>query len=215
MLSNKKILPIVVILLVIIIIGCIQACTKGLNYGLSYGENVAIEMNITTEFELKEIEKITSEVLGSNEIKNINNIKGDLLITAKSASEEQLNNLVNKINEKYELELKTEDLNVTDNAKVNLIDLVFPYIAPVIIATTIITVYFAIKYRKIGIFKTIFYTLGAVMGIQLLLLSIYSLLRLPINELTMPISMLLFILTFMLLIEIFDRVRKECIKEQQ
>ena len=55
MLKNKKILPILV--LVIIIVGVIMLAIKGMNYGLIYGNNTTIKMNLGKQVEVEDIAK--------------------------------------------------------------------------------------------------------------------------------------------------------------
>ena len=99
MLKNKKILPILVLL--IIIVGVIVLAIKGMNYGLIYGNNTTIKMNLGKQVEVEDIAKEIFEK--EYNVKLVNNHKENVLITAKSVSEEQISTLISKINEKYEL----------------------------------------------------------------------------------------------------------------
>ena len=210
MLKNKKVLPIVVILLIIIIAGLAVLCIKDMNYGLSYGNNTTIEINFNEKTEIKDIVK---ETFGKQyKIKTLNEQENSILLTVKSASEEQLNTLVKKINEKYNLDKTTSELEISNNPKINTKNLISPYVTPVLITSILIILYFVIKYKKLGILKTLTYTLCILVGTQLLYLSIYSIARICVNELTMPISMLLFVLTFVILVEIFEKSK---IKDQK
>lgn len=216
MLKDKKILTILAVLLIIIIAGITVMCIKGMNYGLDYGENTTIRMYIDAKVEKNDIKNIVTEVFGKeNNIKTINNIESNLLITTKTSSEEQLNNLVSKINEKYGLEMTTSDLTLLNNPKVDILDLVIPYAMPVLITSLIILVYFIIKYRKFGMLKVTVCTIISIIGTQLLLLSIYSCTRLPINQYTMPISMMVFIVTILVLREGFERTASKVKQEQK
>lgn len=93
--------------------------------------------------------------------------------------------------------------NYAENT-MELKDLINPYIVPMIISLFIITIYYTIKYKKIGILKVLTYTIILTLGVQLIYLSIYSITRIQINILTMPISMLIYTLTFIVLTEIFN-----------
>ena len=115
MLKNKKILPILVLL--IIIVGVIVLAIKGMNYGLIYGNNTTIKMNLGKQVEVEDIAKEIFEK--EYNVKLVNNHKENVLITAKSVSEEQISTLISKINEKYELSISNEDLEITNNSKMN------------------------------------------------------------------------------------------------
>ena len=212
--KNKKMLFLLGVMLIIIIVGITIIYTKGMNYGLSYGENTTIEMYLTVKPETSDIKNIVTEIFGkNNNIRIVENLKNDILITVKSADEQQINTLISKINEKYSLEITNDDLEVLNNAKMSLKDVIFPYIAPSIISTLVLLLYFIIRYRKQGIIKVFTYTVLTVIGAQLLYFSIYAIVRAPINELTMPISMILLILSFILLIETYEK--NEYIKKSQ
>lgn len=203
MLKNKKILPILV--LVIIIVGVIMLAIKGMNYGLIYGNNTTIKMNLKLEKEA-EAEDIIKEVFGKHySIKIANNTEENIIITVKTASEEQINTFITKINEKYDLSISNEDLEITNNPKINGKDIIRPYVAPTIITSIIVVLYFIIRYKKLGILKTLITTLLTILGTQMVYLSIYAIVRIPVNELAMPISMLILILSFIILAEIFEK----------
>ena len=203
MLKNKKILPILVLL--ISIVGVIVLAIKGMNYGLIYGNNTTIKMNLKLEKEA-EAEDIIKEVFGKHySIKTANNTEENIIITVKTASEEQINTFITKINEKYDLSISNEDLEITNNPKINGKDIIRPYVAPTIITSIIVVLYFIIRYKKLGILKTLITTLLTILGTQMIYLSIYAIVRIPVNELAMPISMLILILSFIILAEIFEK----------
>lgn len=205
MLKNKKNLTLIVLLLIIIIAGVSLTLIKGINYGLIYGENINIQMYINQKVELADIKSIVTDVFGNkNNVKQINHLNQFIDITVKTASEEELNTLVSKINEKYELEITRDDLEIINNPKIKGIDLVFPYIMPVLITSIISLIYFIVRYRKIGILKILLYTIITIIGTQLIYLSIYSITRIPVNQLTMPISMAIFVLSLVLLSEAYE-----------
>ena len=201
MLKNKKILPILVLL--IIIVGVIVLAIKGMNYGLIYGNNTTIKMNLGKQVEVEDIAKEIFEK--EYNVKLVNNHKENVLITAESVSEEQISTLISKINEKYELSISKEDLEITNNAKMNGKDIIRPYLAPAIITSIIVVLYFTIRYKKLGVLKTLITTLLTIMGTQMVYLSIYAITRIPVNKLAMPISMLILVLSFIVLAERFDK----------
>lgn len=204
MLKNKKILVLLAVILVIILVGVIMLCVKGMNYNLLYGANTNIELYLENDFELSDIKAIAKETFGKNNIRLLDESKHDILITVKSASEEEQDTLISKINEKYGLELSKSDLIVVNNGKMKLVDLIDRYVFPVIISSLVILAYFIIRYRKLKIEKIILYTLITIIGLQVTLLIIYAITRIPVNSFSMPISMLIFILSVLGLSEYFD-----------
>lgn len=216
MLKNKKILAVLTIVLVIIIAGIAVLFTKGMNYSLAYGNNTTIELYLETDFEDADVQNIIKEVFGNKiETRQVNNLKHDILIITESVSDEQLDNLVSKVNEKYELELKKDSLLVTNNVEINGMDLISPYILPVAITTVAILAYFIIRYKKLGIYNISLLTILTIILTQLLLLSIYTIARLPINEYAMPISMIIYLISVIVLTEKFDKDLQDLKKEEQ
>lgn len=216
MLKNKKILAVLTIVLVIIIAGIALLFTKGMNYSLVYGNNTTIELYLETDFEDSDVQNIIKEVFGNDiETRQVNNLRYDILIIAKSASDEQLDNLVSKVNEKYGLELKKDSLLVTNNVEINGMDLISPYILPVAITTVAILAYFIIRYKKLGIYNILLVTILTIILTQLLLLSVYTIARLPINEYTMPISMIVYLISVIILIEKFENDLNKIKKQEQ
>ena len=206
MLKNKKVISLLAIILIILVAGIVMFFVKGMNYDLLYGDNTTVELYLQTDFNFSDIQNIITETFGSNtKIRTVNNLDYDILITTKSVQDDQLNNLVTKINEKYNLELTTDDLIIINNAKIELIDLINPYILPVCIATVLSLVYFLIRYKKLGIVKIILFTLVPIIAVQLLYLSIYAIVRLPVNQYTMPISMLIYLITIIAVCEKFEK----------
>ena len=92
-----------------------------------------------------------------------------------------------------------------NNPKINGKDIIRPYVIPTVITSTIVILYFVIRYKKLGILKTLITTLLTILGTQMFYLSIYAIARIPVNELAMPISMLILILSFIILAEIFEK----------
>ena len=191
---------------IIILAGIVMFCIKGLNYNLSYGKNSSISINMGKDVNTNEIKQLTEEVVGNKaNVRTINESNSFILITVKEISDEQKANLLSKINEKYSLDLKEDDLKIANNAQVQLCDLIKPYIVPSIISIALIMIYFIIRYRKYGIAKIILETLGSIVILEAFLFSIYAITRLPVNSLTMPLAVILFVIVIIALMEKFRK----------
>lgn len=202
MLKNKKIL-FIIIPLAIILLGILVLCIKGMNYGLMYGENTQIKVYLDSEIE--DVSNLVTEVFGKNKIQKLNGVNTDILITVKEASEEQLDSFVTKVNENNGIELTRDDLEVSNNAKIKGIDLISPYVLPSVITSVLVLIYFVIRYKKFGILKITIYTLTVLIGAQLLYLSIYAVARIPVNYWSMPISIIIYVLSIIGLSEFFEK----------
>lgn len=202
-----------IILAVIILVGIIMFCIKDLNYNLFYGKNTTISITTEQAIDKSELQQIVEETIGGKvSVRNLNDLSNSLLITIKGISDEQKTNLLTKVNEKYSLELKEEDLEITNNASIKLIDIIKPYITPSVISIVLILAYFIIRYRKYGIGKIILETLGSILISELSLFSIYAIVRIPVNSITMPISVILFVIV---IIALMEKYRKEELKRKQ
>ena len=189
----KKVIQILLICL--IIAGIIVISTIGFNVGTKYSENTQININIGTEFQISDIRKITNEVFNNTPviIQQVELYKDMVQITVKSATDEQISNLNDKINEKYNLENKISDIIVRNNPNVRLRNIVKPYIMPVVIVSVITIAFAMIMYRKLGIWKVLYETAMSIVAPQAILSSFYAVTRLPINRLTVAISITVYI----------------------
>lgn len=206
MFKDKKNI-VLAILAIIILAGIIMFCIKGLNYNLSYGKNTSIIVNFSKDVDTDEVKQVVEEVIGSNaRVRTINESNSYITITVKSITDDQKANLITKLNEKYELELTDKDLEITSNAQIKLIDMIKPYIAPSVISIILIMIYFIIAYRKYVIGKVVLETLGSILISEATLFSIYAIARIPVNSITMPVAVILFVIV---IIALMERFRKE------
>ena len=189
---------IMVIFALIILSGIIMICVKGYNYDLLYSKSVRMNIYLTKEFKVNEIEEIAKEILGTNKLKvQQGNTFGTVVsIVAKEITEEQQNNIIQKLNEKYEIEInKDEDLIVAQIPQVNIMEITTKYISPLVITTIVILVYFVIRYRSQGIIKCIGIPVLTLIGVSALYVSIIALTRIPVNELCIIFLVLIYFLT--------------------
>ncbi len=208
----KKIAQIILICLVLA--GIIIIATLGFNVGVRYGENTQININIGKEFDSKDIKNIAKEVFGNQSVivEHVEIYKDVVQITVKDATDEQIAELNNKINEKYELSndlSNADDVLVARNANTRLRDLVMPYILPISISAAIIVIYEVIRFRKLGVWKVLYEAILAIIAPQAVLFSIYAIARIPVNRLTAAISIALYMLSVFKGIEIFLEQKQE------
>ena len=194
------------ILICIIIAGIIVIATVGLNVDIIYSRNVELDIYLGKTFERADMQSLVNEVF-PNERVIIQEIElfGDMCsITLKdNRSEEELNNkiteLTTKINEKYELELDTEDVDVIHNPKIRISSIVIPYAVTLGISLVIILAFVGIRYKKLGVVKTIVSYILSTAGAELLLLSIIAITRIPVNRMIIPLGLLLLVIVITIL----------------
>mgnify|MGYP004605668967 CR=1 FL=1 len=193
--KKKKILYTVIAL--IIVVGILITCIWGFNVNISYTEHKQVDIYIGKEFNSEDINKIAKEVLGKQEIRvqKVEVYEDMVSINAKEITNEQLEQINQKINEKYELENKADSLTITSVPKIRLLDEIKPYIIPAIISAVIIIVYSVIRYRKIGVLKLLISLVKSLVLPQAIYFSILAITRLPICRLTMPVALVILVVT--------------------
>lgn len=198
-----------ILLGIIIIIGIILTATMGLNLDLMYSSHKSIDINLQKQFENEDVYKIAKEVFENQKVKvqKVELYEDMVSIIVKDATDEQLENLNTKLNEKYELENTKDDMVITNVPSVEISDLVKPYILPVSISFVIIIIYLVIYMainnrvnRKLSILKEISKAILTIIGIELLYLSVFAITRFEINYITLPIGIIIYAFTTILIL---------------
>ena len=186
---SKKSKILCVILAVIFIAAIISTAIRGLKVDINYSEGVTMVLDIGKEFETKDVRDIAKEIWSGKDVlvQKVEVYDESVSVKVPELNEEQINNFVTKINEKYQLELTSADVSVLYNSNERLRNIVRPYIIPLIIATALIVVYYSIRFKGVKEILNLLLTLIAVEGI---IYSIHALLLLPINVFTMPVVMI-------------------------
>lgn len=207
--KNRKI--IYIILACIIVIGAIITGFKGLNVSLKYSPNKQIEINLGKEFDKDEIRQIVKDVIGNKEIiiQKVELYEEIVSITVREITDEQVEQINAKLNEKYGTSNEVKDLVVTENANLKISDIVKPYIFPIALSLIIIIVYAGIRFRKINIFEV----LGKIIGMNILAEALYvsalAITRLEVNIVTIPMAIAIYTLvTFVIFNELENKETK-------
>lgn len=205
--STKKTKAIYLILAVVIIIGIVVVTTIGFNIELSMKKNNRVELYLEKDFQISDIRNITCEVFG-NEPVIIQKVEvfGDTVgITAEEITDEQKQQLIDKINEKYSLELKVDSIETENIPNERLRDLINPYIFAFSLATVLILVYMILKYKKIGMINVFIKTLCMLIIIQVTLFSVIAITRIPVGRLTIPMVIVAYFVSLFVLTHNFEK----------
>lgn len=210
--KSKKIM--VLIAIIILIAGIAITIVKGLNFDLKYQETQSVQLYIGEKFNEADIRQITNEVLPNQAVmlEKVEIFQDTVIITAKEITEEQKNNLVTKINEKYEADLKAEEIQITNIPHTRLRDIMLPYVVPFVIAVVIVLIYMGVRYYKLGVGKVLAQTIGLLILTQALLFSVIAIARIPIGRLTIPMVLMVYMLT---LIGITTKMEKQLANKKQ
>lgn len=96
-----------IIMAIIIIAGIVVGCTAKFKFSLAYDDSNRIEVYIGKDYTKADVESIAKEVFGTDDVlvQKIEFFNDSVAITVRESNDDQLNNLVTKINEKYETSL--------------------------------------------------------------------------------------------------------------
>lgn len=204
-----------IVLACIIIIGIIVIAFAGFNVSLKYSPSKQISVYIGKEFESNDIKSIVKEVTGNANciVQKVELYEEIASITVKDMTDEQIEQLNNKINEKYELEnTVADDITITENANVRIRDMVRPFIWPVALSLIVILVYAGIRFRKIEILEVLGKILGMNVLAEVLFVSILAITRIPVNALTIPMCLAIYVVVTVV---VFNQLENKTQKRAQ
>lgn len=209
---NKKILSVLAI--IIVVAGIIMIATKGFNFDLKYQKTQKVELALNQEFKNSEVKEIAKEVFGKQPImiEKVEVFEDTVAITTTQITEEQKTNLITKINKKYGTQLNQETTKIIDVAHTKGRDIIKPYIAPFAIATLAILVYMGARYYRLGIVKTTLNVIAILAITQVELFSIIALTRIPVGRLTIPMVIIVYLITLLGItsnLEKCNKIKKE------
>ena len=189
--NNKKIVILGIVLL--ILAGIIIIALKGVNVSLMFGKHEAIEIKLEKEVTVADMNQICNEVFDNKKfvVKGLEVFSDSIQINVESITDEEKNNLIEKINEKYETSKSVDDLKVYTVSNKRIRDVVKDYIKPMIISFAIIFVYMLIRYRKINAIKIIKDFFEKIILIEAILLSVVAIIRLPVSNSLINLFMIL------------------------
>ena len=181
---NKKIIAIVILAL-IILAGIVVVNILGFNKQLEFKQGQSIDVYVRKEIDEKKIKEIANEVLGKENMVQLVEIYKDMVtIRAEQITEEQKNNIVNKIKENYEFEQTAEETVINTVPATRILDMYKHYVVPMLISGVIILAYMLIRYNKKGVIKVLLRTILIPIIAELVLLSLIAITRIPLGVYT-------------------------------
>ena len=186
-----------ILIAIIIIAGIVVGCTAKFRFSLAYDDSNRIEVYIGKEYTKDDIKAIAEEVFGTKDvlIQKVEFFNDDVTITVRNSNDDQLNNLVTKVNEKYGTSLTKDDLTVVQIPHYRGRDIMANYLMPIAISAIIIIAYEAIRFRKLGVVRTILKLIIWPAVIEALYVSILAITRIPISYYTLPLGIIIAVLT--------------------
>lgn len=205
--KQKSTIILTILIAIILVAGTAMIAVKGLAFELKYQDTKKVELNIGREFKTEDVKQITNEIFEKQPviIQAIEVYKDAISITTTEITEEQKQKLVTKINEKYQTELKAEDIIIESIPHTRGRDIIKPYIIPFAITTIIILGYLMIRYHKLNSFKVLLQSVGIIVLAQMVLLGIMAITRMPIGKFTIPMVLLVYMLSTYICTEKFEK----------
>lgn len=206
------------ILACIIIAGIAITIFMGLNFDLKFTANKQLDINIGKKFNNNDIKQIVREVLEDENaeviVQKVEIYEDMASIIVPQMTDEQVEKLNTKLNEKYEIENKIEDIQIENNSNVRGRDLVTPYIWPVAVSMAIVLIYACIMYRRLGIVKVIIKIVGVSVIAELVYLGLIAITRIPVTTLIVPIALVVYVATLIITILNLDKTNKEILEKK-
>ena len=200
--KNIKIITIAIMAL-IILAGIVVTGIFGFNKELRYSQAKSFDIYIQQQVDLKKIKEIVNENLdwADNIVQTVEIYQDLITIKAKEITDEQKNNIVNKVKENYEFTQTAEDTTINTVSGTKFIDIYKKYIVPFAISAVLVLIYMAIRYYKKGVFKVIGRTIIIPIFAEMLLLSIIALARIPVGRFTPVLVIVMYVASILMVIK--------------
>ncbi len=179
--ESKKILLLGLILL--IIAGIVVVALKGFKVYLMLEKHDSMNIVVGKEIDIKEIKNICKEVFGKKTVivRSVDLFNDSFNISAESITDDERNNLIDKINNKYATDFQAENFERIKVSNVRIRDLVRPYIKPVIATVVVIIAYLIIRFRKMNVWKLLGELAGIIVLTELGVASLIAIARIPVS----------------------------------
>lgn len=198
--KNKKIIAIAFVALVILA-GIVVINIMGFNKELKFEQSQSFDIYTEQKVDNHKLQEIIDEFLGTNNMVQTIEVYEDMFtIRAKSITDEQKNNIINKVKESYEFEQKAEETTIETIPSTRIRDMYKRYVLPFAISGIAVLIYMAIRYYKKGVFKVIARTICIPVLGQLFLLSVIAITRIPVGRLTLFLSIVMYVITILFVI---------------
>ena len=200
---KKKLL---IITIIIAIIGALVVIFKGFNVSSNYRAHKSINIPINADFNIEDVQTIADEIFGKKNayLERAGVYNDSVVINVKDVSDEQLTNLKNKINEKYQIALAADSQEIQTIPQTRIIDILNHYLLAFGVSSIIILVYMAIRYRKLNALKVIFKTVLALVVTEAVLFAIFAITQIPFGKYTVALVFIAYVFALAVIVNKFE-----------
>lgn len=187
----------VILVAILLVIGMFLIATRGFNYSIEYKGVTELKFMLGQVLDMSEVESIAKEALNNKEMKiqKIDYFNDSVNISVVDPTDEEIQALIDKFNSRYGQNNTMESISIIKTADTSLYEIAKHYIVPVIIAVILVAVYMGIRFRKQGILKVTLLPIVMSVVVEALYLSALAILQIPVSIWTMPIALVLLLIT--------------------
>ncbi len=205
------------ILILIIIFGAIVYAIKGFNKELNYSNRQEFEISSASTLDEIKIEEIAKSVITDRAVKvqKLERFNNALEIISTSISEEEKENIINKINEECNESISNDDTKIISITSTRIIDILKPYLLPAIITFSAVLLYFLFLYNKLGIKMVLMKAISIPILFEIAYYAIIAITRIPFGRITNSLAIGIYILSIGALSICFQNEKEKIIMEEK
>lgn len=206
-----------IVLIIVIIIGAIVYKAKGFNKELNYSSRQEFEISAASTFDVSKVESIAKEILSNRKVKvqKVERFDNALEIISTEISEEEKQNIINKVNEEYNENISNEGISIITITSTRVLDIFKPYVSTAIISLIIVMLYFLLLYNKIGIKKVLINGISIPILAELAYYSLIIIVRIPLGRVTNCVAVGIYLLTIGALSICFQNEKEKMIIKEE
>ena len=206
-----------IVLIIVIIIGAIVYKAKGFNKELNYSNRQEFEISAASTFDVSKVESIAKEILSNRKVKvqKVERFDNALEIISTEISEEEKQNIINKVNEEYNENISNEGISIITITSTRVLDIFKPYVFTAIISLIIVILYFLLLYNKIGIKKVLINGISIPILAELAYYSLIIIVRIPLGRVTNCVAVGIYLLTIGALSICFQNEKEKMIIKEE
>ena len=187
----------VILIAVLLVIGIFLMLTKSFNYSIEYKEVTELKFMLGQVLDMEEVESIVKEAFNDKEVRiqKIDYFNDSVNISVVEPTDEEIQALIDKFNSRYNQNNTMDSISIIKTANTPLYEIAKPYFFPTILVLILVAIYMGVRYRKQGVLKVTLLPIIVTVLVEALYLSMLVILQIPISIWTMPIALVLLLIT--------------------
>lgn len=194
-------------LILIIIAGMVVVALKGFNVSLLFEQHETVKLVIGKQINIDDVKDICKEVFKDRDVivRKLELFDDAVNIDIESITDEEKQNLVNKVNEKYGTEFTVETMDIRTNSNVRIRDIVRPYLIPLVISAIGTVVYMVSRFRNMSKMKLLGRITAIIALTELVVASCVCIVRFPLTPVLINVMVAVAVFELVLYIDYVGR----------